>query len=124
MHSRFLLILLPIINALVTVEIHRNSLYDPQSPCAFIRNTSLSNDASIQSCIWECVHEQNCQTAVYYMTGEICSMFAEVFQNDRIQSSSNIPASVICCRKNHSKMNYVSEIGKISALRSCYRMSV
>ena len=90
------------INALVTVQIHRNAFYRPLSSCALIRNASLPNDASIQSCIWECVYEYNCQTAVYFNDEKICSIFVELCETGSIQSSGN-RASVICYRKNHDK---------------------
>jgi hypothetical protein len=107
MHSLFLLFFIPMIKTIVVVKIHQNSLYYPQSSCAFIRNASSSNEASVQSCIWECVHEQNCQTAIYYKNGENCSMFAESCTTGSIQSSGGIAASVICYKKNHGKMNPV-----------------
>ncbi|CAF1235549.1 unnamed protein product [Adineta steineri] len=100
----FLLIYLfiPVVNNLVTVEIHRKSIYQPFSSCSFIRNISWSNDASIQSCTWECVQEYNCQTAVYYNDDKNCLLFADICQTNFIQSSGNISASVICFQKTHS----------------------
>jgi hypothetical protein len=90
--------ILPIIHALVTVEIHRNSLYKPLSSCAFIRNATSLKD--VQSCIWECVNENDCQTAVYSKDDRICSMFAELCQTGYIETFANIFISVICYRKN------------------------
>ncbi len=104
MHTLFILLFLPIIHTLVIVKIHRNSLYYPESFCAFILNASLPNDASIQSCIWSCVNEYDCQTAVYYKNERICSMFIELFNTSHLQSSENIEASVICYKKNHSEI--------------------
>jgi hypothetical protein len=92
---------LPVINALVSTRIHRNSIYRSISPCGFINNISWPNNASIQSCIWECAHENNCQTAVYFKDGHICSMFSELCEKGLIESSGNVSASVICYRKNN-----------------------
>jgi hypothetical protein len=90
------------VNALLTVQIHRQSFYYPNSSCAFIQNTSLVNDdASIQSCIWECDYKDDCQTAVYFYDNKICSMFVELCTTGRIESSGNVRASVICYRKNN-----------------------
>ncbi|UJR29463.1 hypothetical protein I4U23_010675 [Adineta vaga] len=58
------LLLLPVIDSLVTVQIHRYSVYQPHSPCAFLSNATWSNEVSIQSCIWQCVEEYDCQTAI------------------------------------------------------------
>lgn len=104
MHFSVLLSLIPIVNILISVKVHRESIYNPQSSCAFIGNRSFSNDASIQSCIWECVHEYDCQTAVYYKNEKICSMFNEICHKDHIQTLSNGRSSVICYQKNHSKV--------------------
>ncbi len=95
------------INALLTVKIHQQSFYQPNSSCAFIRNASLSNDASIQSCIWECDYEDECQTAVYFYDNKICSMFAELCTTGGIESSVNDRASVICYRKNHGEFIFL-----------------
>ncbi|CAF0860836.1 unnamed protein product [Adineta steineri] len=102
----FLLIYLfiPIVNNLVTVEIHRKSIYQPFSSCSFIRNISWSNDVSIQSCTWECVQEYNCQTAVYYNDAKNCLLYADICQTNFIQSSGNISASVICFQKTHNTL--------------------
>jgi hypothetical protein len=94
-------VFVPVINALVTTQIHQNSIYRSRSSCALIGNISLSNDASIQSCIWKCVDEYDCQTAVYFKNDNICSMFSELCEQGSIESSRNLPASVICYRKNH-----------------------
>jgi hypothetical protein len=84
------------ISAFVVVKIHRSAIYQLVSSCAFLRNTSLSSDASIQSCIWECVHVDNCQAAVYYSKEKNFSMFAESCTSENIHSSNNIQASIIC----------------------------
>jgi hypothetical protein len=101
---RFFLVcfVFPIIDAFVAVKIHQNSLYDSIVPCSFIRNSSWSNDVSIDSCIWECINEYDCQTAVFFKTDKICSMFKEECQQNSIQSSGNDFINVICYRKNHS----------------------
>jgi hypothetical protein len=91
------------INAVVIVKIHRSAIYNPISPCAFLRNTSWPTDASVQSCIWECVNENNCQTAVYFHDERICTLFTEFCRLDRIQSSGNVQASVICYRRNQGE---------------------
>ena len=104
MYVLLILFFLSIIETLIIVKINPNSLYSPRSPCSFIRNATLSNDASTQSCIWECVHEFNCQTAVFYNNEKICSLFDELHSDDQIQPSGNIQADVICYKKSHSKL--------------------
>ena len=94
------------INAIVITQIHRSALYHPVSSCAFIRNASWVTDESIQSCIWECVNEANCQTAIYFFDEKICSMFAEHCLTGSIQSSGTIRASVICYRKSQGKCDF------------------
>jgi hypothetical protein len=101
---------LPLIDTVVIVRIHRSAVYDPVSSCAFLRNVSLSTDASIQSCIWECVHEDKCQTAVYISSDKNCSMFGEVCKSDRIQPSGVVQASVICYRKNQGELHFCYNI--------------
>lgn len=112
MHFLLLLFFVPIIHTLVIVEIHPNSWYDPLSSCAFISNISWLNTASIQSCIWECVNEYNCQTAVYFKDISKCSMFAEFWETGSIASSEHVSASVICYRKSHGKFVLCFEIEK------------
>ena len=104
-----LLPLFSIAKAFVGVQIHRDAVYSPLSPCAFIRNVSFSQDPSIQSCIWECVHTSNCQTAVYYTDLHICQMYSELCDINRLQPSVTIMANVICYRKNNSKIT-VAEV--------------
>jgi hypothetical protein len=103
MHFILTCFFLPMINALVTVQIYRDSYYQPHSPCTFIRNTSLPNDSSIQSCIWECDYEYDCQTAVYFHDKKICSTFIELCETSSIQPSVSVKSSVICYRKNHGE---------------------
>ncbi len=104
---------LPAINALVTTQIHRTAIFRSYSSCAFIGNiSSWSSDVSIQSCIWECVHEYNCQTAVYFKDISKCSMFAEFWETGSIASSEHVSASVICYRKSHGKFVLCFEIEK------------
>lgn len=90
----FFLLRLPMINTLVTIKIHRYSLYNPRSLCAFIDNNSISN---------ECVNEYACQNVVYYKNAKICSILAEFCERDSIQSSGIVRASVISYRKNHAE---------------------
>ncbi len=103
MYFVVILLILPMINALVTVQIHRNSLYESSTSCAFIRNASWSHGASIQSCIWECDAEHDCQTAIYFDDENICSMFSQFCKIGAIVSSGSTRANVICGRKNHSR---------------------
>lgn len=60
---------------------------------------SWSSDSSINSCIWECVYESNCQTAVYFTNEGVCSLFTESCQSKSIVPSGNVQASVICYPK-------------------------
>ena len=101
----FLLFFVFTTRALVMVKIHQNAYFEPHSPCAFIDNITILNDESIQACIWECVHYEFCQTAVYYDGSKVCSMFDEHCENGEIQPAGNDPSSVICYRKNNCK-NY------------------
>jgi hypothetical protein len=91
----------PVINALVITQIHQNAIYRSRSSCALIGNITLSNDASIQSCIWSCINEYDCQTAVYFKNENICLMYSELCEQGSIESSGNISANVICYRKSH-----------------------
>ncbi|CAF1017412.1 unnamed protein product [Adineta steineri] len=75
-------------------------IYRPVSLCTFIRNASLPINTSLQSCIWECVYEDRCQTAVYFNDENVCSMFTESCDPNSIQSSGNTRATVICYEKN------------------------
>ena len=105
MNSLYFLIffLLLAVNALVMVKIHRYSLYQPMSACAFIRNASLAGDLSIQSCSWQCIYEHNCQTATFFQKDKNCSLFTEFYTIGTLQPSGSVSASVISCRKNHGK---------------------
>ena len=99
----YFLLLFSTVKTFVSVQIHRNTVYFPLSSCAFIRNVSFSQDPSIQSCIWKCVHTSDCQTGVYYDDLNICQMFSESCDINRVQPSGSIRANVICYRKNNSK---------------------
>ena len=90
--------------AFVSVQIHRNTIYSPSSSCSFIHNVSFSDNPSIQSCIWQCVNTDNCQTGVYFDRANVCSMYSELCDINRLQPSGAIRADVICYRKNQSKL--------------------
>jgi hypothetical protein len=111
---------LPIINALLVVKIHPNSLYHPHSFCSSIHNATMSTDASIQSCIWECVNEYDCQTAVYHHDNKICSMFGELCTAGNIEPFGNVQASVICYRKDHGEFIFSYDTEETSIFRSCH----
>ena len=116
MHSLvlYLLVFLPVVNTYVVVKIARSSLYYPNSSCAFLRNaTWWTQNVSIDTCIWECVHEYDCQTAIYYHNDKSCSMFSELCDSGRISTSGYIRASVICYRKYHGKFFYFSLYKKV-----------
>jgi hypothetical protein len=113
---------LPAIKAIVITEIHRSATYHPNSTCAFLGNTSLPTDASIQSCIWECVNKDNCQTAVFYNDGKFCTMFAESCELGKIQPSGNVSASTICYQKNQGKMIFCYDIEETSFLSDYYHV--
>ena len=103
---------LPFVNTVVIVKIYQSATYIPVSPCAFLGNTSWSTDASVQSCIWECVYEINCQTAVYFHDERVCTLFTEFCKLDSIQSSRNVQASVICYRRNQGEFVFCYNIEK------------
>ena len=103
-----LLVFLPVVNTYVAVKIFRTSLYHPNSSCAFIRNTTWTHDVSIDTCIWECVNEYDCQTAIYYHDKNNCSMFSELCNTGRVNTSGSIRASVICYRKHYGKFSTFS----------------
>ncbi|UJR34720.1 hypothetical protein I4U23_027497 [Adineta vaga] len=90
------------IDAIVLIEIHRFAQYKPNSSCAFLGNITLPPSASIQSCIWQCVQEVNCQTAVYSYNDKVCWMYDESCQSGSIQPSESNRSSVICYRKNQN----------------------
>ena len=94
---------------MIMVKIHRSSVFHPSSDCAVLRNTTWSTDPSIQSCIWECAHEDHCQTAAYFDDVKICSLFTESCKPNAIESSQNIQASVICYRNNPGKSLFLLE---------------
>ena len=93
----------PMINSIVVVQIHRSAIYNPSSSCVFLRNRTGSTESSVDACIWECVYETNCQTAVYFRNEKICSLFTESCQSENIVSAGNIQASVICYPKDQGK---------------------
>jgi hypothetical protein len=103
MYHLSLCFILPMINAFVTVKIICNSFYQANSSCAFLGNYTLANDASIQTCIWKCVDVDDCQTAVFFNDGRICSMFSEFYERGIIEPSGDVRASVLCYRKSYSK---------------------
>ena len=92
------------IDNLIMVKIHQNSIYIPGSLCAHLGNVTLTSDPSIQSCIWECNSVMDCQTAIYYENEKTCSMFIELNTEGRVEPSGSNRASVICHRKNHGKI--------------------
>lgn len=96
--------LLPMINGFAIVKVHRNALYHPQFWCSFLGNASLSDDASIQTCIWTCTHKRLCRTIVYYNNEQICSMFDEHVRLGRIVSSEDVRASVIVLIETNSRI--------------------
>ncbi len=112
MYLLVICLFLPLVDTVVIVKIHRSAIYCPVDDCVFLRNVSRSLDASIQSCIWECVHEDKCGTAVYFDDENVCSMFAESCQSDSIQSSGNDRASVICYRTNLGEFCFVATLKK------------
>ncbi|CAF1198331.1 unnamed protein product [Adineta ricciae] len=101
MYVLLIYLVLSKIDAILVTKVHRSAIYTPSSACAALGNVTLSPmNASIQSCIWQCVHESQCQTAVYFHDYRNCSMFGEHCEAGNISSSTNIRASTICCRKN------------------------
>jgi hypothetical protein len=109
-------LILRVINGLGIVSIHGDSVYRPQSPCALIRNLTLSSQDSMQTCLWKCANELDCQTAVFFDDVKICSMFVEFYGMDRILPSGNVRASVIVYRKNHSELILIDRTKKKSTL--------
>ncbi|CAF1438139.1 unnamed protein product [Adineta ricciae] len=92
-------------NAITVSQIHRSSIYKTNSSCASVSNITWSGDVSIQSCIWECTHQEQCQTVVYYHDNKTCLLFRGDCQSGEIVSSGNIRASVICHRRNQGSNN-------------------
>lgn len=107
MHFLTACFFLPMVYTTVVVKIHRSAVYNPTEPCAFLRNTTWSTATPIESCIWECVYETKCQTAVHFSDERVCSIFAESCKLDNIHSSGNIRANVICYRNNPGKRIFV-----------------
>ena len=91
------------INAIIITQVHRSSLYQTNSSCALLSNVTLTDGASIQSCIWECTHQDQCRTAVYFHNNRTCLMFSEECQSGNITSSGDVRASVICYRRNQGE---------------------
>ena len=87
MYFLLAVLFLPMIDPIIVVKMYQSAVYQPLSPCAFIGNTTWQTDASIQSCIWECEYESCCQTAIYFDEIRTCSMYNELCQSGRIQSS-------------------------------------
>ena len=110
MNVLYLFLLFVTTKAFVSVKIHRNAVYDRFSSCAFIGNISVNPDGSLQTCIWQCVHEYNCQTAVYFKDSHVCSMFSELCEENNIRPSGIERADVICYRKDHSKSIYYKSL--------------
>ena len=112
-------------NGFVSVRMHPNSIFNASSPCSFFRNTNLANDPSINSCVWECVYEPNCQTANYDHNRQICSLFKEECQSGSIHSPGSDSITVICSRKaiSNVKIHSCIEIN-FSSLRSNGKLSV
>ena len=114
---RLLLLCLTIVDSFVVVKIYPNAVYEPHSVCGFIRNMTWPQPASIQSCIWECVHEPDCQTAVFHKTENNCSLFVELCSTDRVLTSRIFAASTICYRKKHGNRPFHVVLNSHSALR-------
>ena len=100
------------INTIIISQVHRSSFYYPNSSCAHLSNVTLPSDASIRSCIWECAHQDQCRTAVYYYDNRTCSLFSDDCDSGNITSSGNIRASVICHRRNQGSSNQCAPPGK------------
>ena len=96
-----IVLFLPMINGLISVEIHRQALFLSNSSCALLRNVSFSNDASMQSCIWECQGDCHCQTTTYDHENKTCMLFSEECTENSIISGGSTRYSVICFRKDH-----------------------
>ncbi|CAF1140521.1 unnamed protein product [Adineta ricciae] len=92
------ILLIHSIDAIILTQIHRSSLYQANSSCTLLENVTLPRNASIQTCIWKCVHQDNCKTAVYYHDNQTCLLFGENCQVGIITSSKNTRVSVICYR--------------------------
>ena len=102
------ILLYPVIQAIILVEIHRDAFYRPSSSQAFIRNDSLSSGASIQTCTWLCVQDRDCRTAVYFNNVRRCSLFSEFCRDGNFQPSGIKRASVICYRNDQGRIFLLS----------------
>ncbi|CAF1651245.1 unnamed protein product [Adineta ricciae] len=88
------------INAIILSQVYRSAVYHTNSSCARLSNVTLAGDASIQSCIWECAHQDQCRTAVYFHENRTCLLYTEDCQSGNVTSSESDRASVICYRRN------------------------
>ncbi|CAF1539132.1 unnamed protein product [Adineta ricciae] len=104
-------LLISSIDAIIISQVHRSSLFFTNSSCALLSNVTLPADASIQSCIWQCAHQDQCRTAVYYQDNRTCLLFSEDCQSGNITSSGDVRASVICYRRNQGSNNQCSPRG-------------
>ncbi|CAF1285129.1 unnamed protein product [Adineta ricciae] len=86
------------INAIILSQVYRSSIYHTNSSCARLSNVTLAGNASIQSCIWECAHQDQCRTAVYFHENRTCLLYSEDCQSGNVTSSESGRASVICYR--------------------------
>ncbi|CAF1583602.1 unnamed protein product [Adineta ricciae] len=109
MYVAFLIsLLISTINGIIISQIRRSSLFITNSSCALVLNVTLPVGSSIQTCIWKCDHEDQCQTGVYYHDNRTCLLFSEDCQSGKITSSGNVQTSVICHRRNQGSNNQCS----------------
>ena len=108
----FISIFISPINAIIISQVHRSSSYQTNSSCARLSNVTLTGDASIQSCIWECAHHNQCRTAVYFHDNRTCLLYGEDCRSGNITSSTDVRASVICYRTNQGSNNQCAPPGK------------
>ncbi|CAF1641561.1 unnamed protein product, partial [Adineta ricciae] len=101
------------INAIIISQVHRSSLYQSNSSCALLSNITLPTDPSIQSCIWQCAHQDQCRTAVYFHNNRTCFMFSDDCQSGNITSSGDVRASVICYRRNQGQLIVVMTLSSL-----------
>ena len=101
-----------LINPLIVALIHRNAIYHSNVGCSFLCNVTMSNEMSLNQCIWECVNEKDCQTANFIPNENICSLFKERCQYNSIQSSSNPFDNVISYPKNHGYISFINILEK------------
>ncbi|CAF1659841.1 unnamed protein product [Adineta ricciae] len=101
-------LLISAIDGIIISQIRRSSLFTTNSSCALVLNVTLPVGSSIQTCIWKCDYEDQCQTGVYYHNNRTCLLFSEDCQSGNITSSGNIQTSVICHRRNQGSNNQCS----------------